>query len=67
MITRTSRSYRRLLAATLLISGTLPLAAPVLADGTAAGAQISNTATATYQDPNNPGTTLNATSNTNWG
>ena len=64
MIIRTSRSYRRLLAATLLISGTLPLAAPVLADGTAAGQQISNTATATYQDPNNPGTTLNATSNT---
>ena len=64
MITRTRRSYRRLLAATLLLSGTLPLAAPVLADGTAAGAQISNTATATYQDPNNPGTTLNATSNT---
>ena len=39
-------------------------ALPAEATGTAAGTAISNTATATYSDPNNPGTTLNATSNT---
>lgn len=61
--------YRHLLLATaLLAGGTLQLMPQVLAQiatgGTAAGTSISNTATATYQDPNNPGTTLNATSNT---
>ncbi len=39
-------------------------AAPAFASGTAAGTAISNTASATYTDPNNSGTTLNATSNT---
>lgn len=45
------------------MGGTFNLAAPVLAVGTNAGTGISNTATATYEDPNNPGT-INATSNT---
>jgi hypothetical protein len=39
------------------------VATPVLADGTPAGTSISNTATATYEDPNNPSVTINATSN----
>ena len=39
-------------------------ARPAEATGTAAGTAISNTATATYSDPNNLGQTLNATSNT---
>jgi hypothetical protein len=53
---------RQLLAATLLITGALPLA-PVLAT-TTAGTSISNTATATYEDPAAPGVKINATSNT---
>ena len=61
---RKSQLYRRILAATLLISGSLQLAAPVLAEGTTAGTSISNTGTATYEDPNSPGTTINSTSNT---
>lgn len=48
------------LSASLLVGEMLPAEAA----GTAAGTAISNTATATYTDPNNPGTTLNATSNT---
>jgi len=48
------------LTGTLLVGDALPADAA----GTAAGTAISNTATATYTDPNNPGTTLNATSNT---
>lgn len=40
------------------------MAVPLLASGTSAGAQISNTATATYDDPNQPGTSINTTSNT---
>ncbi len=44
-------SYKHFLAATLLMSGALALATPVLADGTVAGTGISNTATATYTDP----------------
>lgn len=48
------------LTGTLMLGDTLPADAA----GTAAGTAISNTATATYTDPNNPGTTLNATSNT---
>ncbi|MBD2329353.1 hypothetical protein [Alkalinema sp. FACHB-956] len=54
-------AYRRLLAATLMVGSTLPLALPLLAE-TPVGTPISNTATATYEDPN--GTTFNATSNT---
>jgi hypothetical protein len=56
--------YHKLLAATLFISGTLPLASPVFAEGTTAGTAISNTANATYENPNAPGTTINTTSNT---
>lgn len=58
------RYYHSLVATALLTGGIFQFIAPVLADGTAAGTQINNTATATYQDPNNPGTTINATSNT---
>ena len=61
---RKNRLYRQLLAATLLIGGTFNLAAPVLAAGTPAGTSISNTATGSYEDSNNPGTPINATSNT---
>jgi hypothetical protein len=53
--------YSRSLVATLLMSGgLLQLAPAVLADGTAAGASIDNTATATYSDGAN---TIEATSN----
>lgn len=61
---RKNQLFRRLLAATLLLGGTFQLAAPVLAVGTAAGTSINNTATGTYQDPNDPNTTINTTSNT---
>jgi hypothetical protein len=55
--------YSRPILATLLMSGgLLQLVAPVLAE-TAAGTAISNTATASYDDPGNPGTPINATSN----
>lgn len=54
--------YSYLIATTLLNS--IFQLAPVLAEGTQAGQSISNTATATYEDPNNPGTTINTTSNT---
>lgn len=64
MHNRISRHYNHLLATTLVLGGATCLVAPALADGTVAGTTISNTATATYQDPANPGTTLNATSNT---
>ena len=57
-------TYRRLLAATLVVGSALSLAPVALAAGTVAGTTISNTATATYEDPNAPGTTINATSNT---
>lgn len=56
--------YESLVATALLTSSLFQFIAPVLADGTAAGQSISNTATATYEDPNNPGTTINSTSNT---
>jgi hypothetical protein len=53
--------YSRSLVATLLMSGgLLQLAPAVLADGTAAGQAIENTATATYSDGTN---TIDATSN----
>lgn len=61
-------TYRYLLLAMALIAGgtgaRIPQVLAQVAGGTTAGTPISNTATATYQDPNNPGTTLNATSNT---
>ncbi len=56
--------YRSLVATGLLASSFFQFALPVIAEGTTAGQNISNTATATYEDPNNPGTTINATSNT---
>jgi hypothetical protein len=55
--------YSNPLISTLLIgTGLLNLVAPVLAEGTLANTDISNTATATYQDPT--GATSNTTSNT---
>jgi hypothetical protein len=57
--------YSRPIIASLLVSsGLLQLAAPVLANGTAAGTQITNTATASYEDPSDPNKPLNTFSNT---
>jgi hypothetical protein len=57
--------YSRPIVASLLISGgMLQLAAPVLALGTDAGTQITNTATASYEDPTDPNKPLNTFSNT---
>ncbi len=61
---KTSSVFQRLLAATLLVSGITALAAPAFADGTAAGTSIDNTATATYDNPDDPTKPFNATSNT---
>jgi len=58
-----SRIYRSLVATAFITSGIFQFVTPVLAQGTAAGTEIKNTATATYEDPNNPDETLNATSN----
>jgi hypothetical protein len=58
------KHYYTLITTALLAGSFFQLVAPVLAEGTAAGTSISNTATGTYEDPNNPGTTINATSNT---
>ncbi|QIR37766.1 hypothetical protein HCG51_14285 [Tolypothrix sp. PCC 7910] len=63
-IKQPSKFYRSLVATVLLANGIFQFVTPVLAEGTAAGQPISNTATATYEDPNAPGTTINATSNT---
>jgi hypothetical protein len=52
-----------LIATAFIANGFFPFVAPALAEGTKAGQTISNTATATYNDPNNPETTLNTTSN----
>jgi hypothetical protein len=60
---RTHLMYRQLLAAMLLMSGSLPLATAAFAEGTKAGETISNTANATYENPNSPGTPINTTSN----
>jgi hypothetical protein len=57
-----SNFYRSLIITLLLANGIFQLIAPALADGTAAGQDISNTATATYEDDS--GTKINATSNT---
>ena len=56
--------YRSLVATALIANGVFQFIAPVLAEGTAGGQTIDNTATATYEDPNNPGETINTTSNT---
>jgi hypothetical protein len=58
---RTNKIYRQLIAASVIAGGLFQLAAPVLAI-TAAGTNISNTATATYEDPD--GNPIDATSNT---
>jgi hypothetical protein len=63
-VKKAPRVYRSLVVTALLASGIFQFVAPVLAEGTTAGESISNTATATYEDPNNPGTTINTTSNT---
>ncbi|MDJ0735193.1 MAG: hypothetical protein QNJ47_14205 [Nostocaceae cyanobacterium] len=56
-----SKFCRSLVATAFIASGVFQFVAPALAK---AGDTISNTATATYEDPNDPGTTINATSNT---
>lgn len=61
---RKSLIYHALVTTAFLASGIFPFTTPVLAEGTQAGTTINNSATATYEDPNNPGTTINATSNT---
>ena len=61
---KTSLVCQRLLAATLLLGGLNALVAPAFADGTAAGTSIDNTATATYDNPDDPLKPFNATSNT---
>ncbi len=61
---RKSRFYWQILAVTVLINGTFQLAAPVLAQGTAADTLMRNTATGTYGDSNNSGVPINTTSNT---
>ena len=50
--------------AALAVGGAFACAHAAQAGSTAAGTSLSNTATATYADPNNPGPSLNATSNT---
>jgi hypothetical protein len=58
---------RPFLASAMVAGGLLQLAAPIYAAGTAAGADISNTATASYEDPNDTSATpavLNTISNT---
>ncbi|TFI51268.1 hypothetical protein BLD44_026910 [Mastigocladus laminosus UU774] len=64
LVKKAPRVYRSLVVTALLANGIFQFIAPVLAEGTTAGQSISNTATATYEDPNNPGTTINSTSNT---
>lgn len=59
-----SRFYRALVTTLLISNGIFQCIAPVLAEGTTAGTSISNTATATYEDPLDPNTKINATSNT---
>lgn len=59
-----SRIYRALVATAFLASGIFPFTTPALAEGTKAGQSITNEATATYEDPNNPNVPLNTTSNT---
>lgn len=56
--------YRSILTAVLLANGFLQSIPPVLAEGTTAGTTINNSATATYEDPNNPNVPINSTSNT---
>lgn len=55
---------RPLLAATLAANSVISLTLPVFAAGVAANTDISNTATATYEDPDDPTKPMNSTSNT---
>jgi hypothetical protein len=55
---------RPFLASAMIAGGLLQLAAPIYAAGVAAGSDISNTATASYEDPNTPNVPLNTVSNT---
>ena len=57
------RIYRSLVASALIANGIFQFVAPVLAQATSAGGEIKNSATATYEDPNNPNTPINTTSN----
>ena len=58
------RVYRTIVAAALALGGTLHMVTAVLANGTAAGTRITNEATATYEDPNDPNNTpITTTSN----
>ncbi|MEH2423289.1 MAG: hypothetical protein V7K48_20970 [Nostoc sp.] len=63
-VNKQRKSYQSLVATALLTGSFFQFVAPVLADGTTAGTSISNTATATYEDPNSPGSPINSTSNT---
>ncbi|MEA5602051.1 hypothetical protein [Nostoc sp. UHCC 0252] len=63
-INRQIQPYQCLIATALLTGSFFQFIAPVLAEGTTAGISISNTATATYEDPNAPGSPINSTSNT---
>ena len=56
------QAHKPLLAATLAVAGVFNMVGAVLAEGTEAGTDISNTATATYNDGN--GNSFDATSNT---
>ena len=62
--TNSKSSRYRLIAATLTIGG-VSLLTPLIASAqlAPAGAIIRNTATGTYEDPNNPGVPINTTSN----
>lgn len=63
LVTNKKNNYLRPLIGSALVGTSLfQLALPVLAEGTSAGVNISNTATATYEDPT--GTPLTSTSNT---
>lgn len=59
-----SKFHRSLIATALLAGSFFHMVAPVIAEGTKAGESISNTATGTYEDPLDPGTKINTTSNT---
>ncbi len=56
------QAHKPLLATALAVAGVFNMVGAVVAEGTAAGETISNTATATYEDDN--GSIINATSNT---
>ncbi|MEH2001348.1 MAG: hypothetical protein V7L00_21835 [Nostoc sp.] len=63
-VSKKRKPYQALVATALLTGSFFQFVAPVLAEGTTAGTAISNTATATYEDPNAPGSPINSTSNT---